>query len=168
MVVACPEIKPRKYVREKPTRAVNSITMAMPVYNLRSGAAGETIERGEAAVTMAANDITTVRRSAAVPHCLSSVQLESQHSARARAFRHHRRRARLLQGAKYAARSAWLQNREWIGRTKRHSARWTKKQSSSLILSSAGRGFPWDWKHVHKEPLRRVHECVFGCSSFGE
>ena len=31
MVLACPEIRPRKYVREKPNRAVNSITMAMPV-----------------------------------------------------------------------------------------------------------------------------------------
>jgi hypothetical protein len=31
MVVACPEIRPRKYVREKPTNAVNSIAMAMPV-----------------------------------------------------------------------------------------------------------------------------------------
>jgi hypothetical protein len=31
MVLACPEIRPRKYVREKPTKAVNSIAMAMPV-----------------------------------------------------------------------------------------------------------------------------------------
>src|SRR5437899_3227586 len=61
MVVACPEISTRKYVREKPTRTVNSITMAMPVQNLRSRAAGETSERAEAAVAMAVNDISTGR-----------------------------------------------------------------------------------------------------------
>ena len=45
---------------------------------------------------------------------------------RARAFRHHRGRPRLLRGAKRAARSTWLQSREWIGRTKGYCARWTK------------------------------------------
>src|SRR5581483_3850957 len=67
IVVACPEARPRKYVRENPTRAVHSIAIAMPVQNLRSLAAGETKKRGGAAVTIIGDNSSTRKKSRLSP-----------------------------------------------------------------------------------------------------
>src|SRR5207244_5331448 len=67
-----------------------------------------------------------------------------------------------------SARSTWQQDRERIGRTKRHSASWTKKQSSSVILSTAGRGFPLGLEARTQRTSPQSSRVRLWCSSFGE